>query len=61
MARALAGQIDLYLFDRGYAGLAMQEDGSANLCMAVHRSRLQEAGTPADLLAELGRAIPALG
>ncbi len=61
MARALAGQIDLYLFDRGYAGLAMQEDGSANLCMAVHRSRLQEAGTPADLLAELGRAMPVLG
>ena len=60
-ARALAGQIDLYLFDRGYAGLAMQEDGSANLCMAVHRSRLQAAGSPADLLAVLGREMPALG
>ena len=61
LARDLAGRIDLYLFDRGYAGLAMQEDGSANLCMAVHRSRLQAAGSPADLLALLGREMPALG
>jgi len=61
LAKALAGRIDLYLFDRGYAGLALQEDGSANLCMAVHRSRLQDAGSPADLLATLGREMPALG
>lgn len=61
LARSLAGRIDLHLFDRGYAGLALQEDGSANLCMAVHRSRLQAAGTPADLLAALGEEMPALG
>ena len=57
----LAGWIELHLFDRGYAGLALQEDGSANLCLAVHRSRLQDAGTPALLLAELGRESPQLG
>jgi flavin-dependent dehydrogenase len=59
--RALAGRIELHLFDRGYAGIALQEDGSANLCMAVHRSRLHAAGTPADLLAALGRELPRLG
>jgi len=57
----LAGHIELHLFDRGYAGLVLQEDGSANLCLAVHRSRLTAAGTPARLLEELGRESPQLG
>ena len=61
LSKALAGGIELHLFDRGYAGLAMQEDGTANLCMAVHRSRLQAAGSPAQLLEALGRDMPALG
>lgn len=61
LTRALADGIELHLFDRGYAGLAMQEDGTANLCMAVHRSRLQAAGSPAQLLEALGRDMPALG
>ena len=61
LSRSLAGGIELHLFDRGYAGLAMQEDGTANLCMAVHRSRLQAAGSPAQLLEALGRDMPALG
>ncbi len=61
LTRALSGRIELHLFDRGYAGIALQEDGSANVCMAVHRSRLQAAGSPADLLAELGRAMPRFG
>lgn len=52
--------IELHLFDRGYAGLVLQEDGSANLCMAVRRSRLRAAGTAAALLAELGREVPRL-
>ncbi|MCU6454232.1 FAD-dependent monooxygenase [Sphingomonas sp. A2-49] len=60
LTAALAGRIELYLFDRGYAGIALQEDGSANLCMAVHRSRLHAAGSPHDLLAALGRAQPQL-
>nr|WP_277998397.1 FAD-dependent monooxygenase [Sphingomonas liriopis] len=61
LTRALGERIELHLFDRGYAGIALQEDGSANLCMAVHRSRLHEAGSPAALLAMLGAAHPRLG
>ncbi len=61
LRRALVNRIELHLFDRGYAGIALQEDGSANICMAVHRSRLQAAGSPAALLAMLGRELPRLG
>lgn len=58
----IGANIELHLFDRGYAGLLMQEDGSANLCMAVRKSRLAEAGgRPATLLAELVAANPHLG
>ena len=53
--------IELHLFDRGYVGLALQEDGSANLCLAVHRSRLQSAGSPTALLDTLARENPVLG
>ncbi|MEG3088875.1 NAD(P)/FAD-dependent oxidoreductase [Sphingomonas sp. PB4P5] len=52
--------IELHLFDRGYAGIVLQEDGTANLCMAVHRSRLTEAGDPEKLLAMLGATLPRL-
>lgn len=45
------GAVELFLFDRGYAGLVLQEDGTANLCLAVHKSRLAEAGgQPAALI-----------
>jgi len=61
-AAAAADAIELYLFDRGYAGLVVQEDGSANLCLAVRRSRLREAGgSPDALLATIGREAPAFG
>jgi flavin-dependent dehydrogenase len=53
--------IELHMIDRGYAGLVMQEDGSCNLCMAVHRSRLNEAGDPEKLLITIGHEVPALG
>jgi len=59
--RMVDGTIELHLFDRGYAGLARQEDGTVNCCMAVHRSRLSEAGSPASLLDILGRESSALG
>ena len=59
---AITGVIELHLFDRGYAGLVRQEDGTANLCMAVRRSRLAEAGgDPQALLAALARESPLLG
>ncbi|GAA0276737.1 hypothetical protein GCM10009127_16860 [Alteraurantiacibacter aestuarii] len=47
----LAGAIELHLFDAGYAGIIMQEDGSANICLAVRKSMLARAGgDPARLL-----------
>jgi flavin-dependent dehydrogenase len=59
--RLVGDAIELHLVDRGYAGLVRQEDGSVNLCMAIHRSRLAAAGSPAALLGALGRDHPALG
>jgi flavin-dependent dehydrogenase len=61
LARLVGDAVELHLFRRGYAGIARQEDGSVNLCLAVRRSRLAAAGSPAALLAELGRDNPALG
>ena len=60
---ALVGSsIELHLFDRGYVGLLLQEDGRANLCLAVRKSRLNQAGgKPETLLRQLGDAVPALG
>lgn len=58
----LAHHIELHLFDRGYAGLVLRENGMANLCMAVRKSLLTEAGgSPGDLLARLARHNPVLG
>ncbi len=61
LTRLVGDAIELHLFDRGYAGLVLQEDGSANLCLAVHRSRLTEAGGAEALLRALGEEVPALG
>jgi len=61
LSRRLGQAIELHLFDRGYAGLVRQEDGTANLCMAVQRSRLREAGDPEALLLALAAESPALG
>ena len=59
--RALVGDaIELHLFDRGYCGIVLQEDGSANACLAVHRSRLRGAGDPGALLREIAAEAPAL-
>lgn len=59
--RLIGEAVELHLFDRGYAGLVRQEDGSGNLCLAVHKSRLDEAGgDPAALLRALGDALPRL-
>jgi menaquinone-9 beta-reductase len=53
LARLVGDSVELLLFDRGYVGVALQEDGSANVCLAVRRSRLRDAGSPAALLAQL--------
>ena len=61
LARDLDGTIELHLFRRGYAGLLLQEDGSANLCLSVAQSRLREAGGhPEALIAALAREAPRL-
>lgn len=61
LTRSVGDRVELHLFDRGYAGCALQEDGSANLCLAVRRSRLTEAGSPAALLMALADEAPQLG
>ncbi len=60
---ALAGgAIELQLFDRGYCGLVLQEDGSGNLCMAVRKSRLAEAdGDPLTLFRQVASENPSFG
>jgi flavin-dependent dehydrogenase len=60
MARALEGVIELHLFDGGYAGLLLQEDGSANLCLSAARRRLKAAGGIRQLIGELADELPAL-
>lgn len=60
--RLIGDAVELHLFDRGYAGLVRQEGGGANLCLAVHKSRLDAVGgQPAALLRALGDAHPMLG
>ncbi len=58
LARALAGTIELHLYDGGYAGMLLQEDGRANLCLSVTQARLGE-GRDA-WLAGLAERAPAL-
>jgi flavin-dependent dehydrogenase len=59
-ARALAGTIELHLYDGGYAGLLLQEDGMVNLCLSVSRARMAEASAPAALIGELAGEAPLL-
>lgn len=44
-AAALGGRIELILFQGGYAGLQMVENGQANLCLLADRARLRAAGS----------------
>ncbi|WP_028966006.1 NAD(P)/FAD-dependent oxidoreductase [Sphingomonas phyllosphaerae] len=59
VAHCVGDAIELHLFDRGYAGVVLQEDGSANVCLAIRRSRLAEAGSTDALLAALATELPA--
>ncbi len=58
LGAALDGMIELHLFDRGYAGLLVQEDGTINLCLSVKRSRV--GAGPEALLAGLAADAPRL-
>ncbi|MDT9599708.1 FAD-dependent monooxygenase [Sphingosinicella sp. GR2756] len=57
---SLEGVIELHLFDGGYAGLLLQEDGSANLCLSVARQSMKRAGGIENLVAEIAARAPAL-
>ena len=50
LTSALDGVIELHVFRHGYAGLLLQEDGAANLCLSVARSRFVAAGGTGDAL-----------
>jgi flavin-dependent dehydrogenase len=54
----LAGTVELHLYNGGYAGLLVQEDGAANLCLSVAQARI--AGGREALLTELLREAPLL-
>jgi len=58
--QALEGVIELHLFEGGYAGLLLQEDGRTNLCLSAARERLREAGGVEPLIASLAAELPAL-
>lgn len=61
LAGLLADRIEIHLFHGGYLGVVLQEDGSANFCMAVRKSRLARAdGRPAALFAQLAGESPFL-
>jgi flavin-dependent dehydrogenase len=58
----LDGVVEMVMFGGGYAGLQLVEDGQANLCLLVTRSRFDRAGRSWEvLLAELCRETPPLG
>jgi len=61
LMRQLDGVIELHCFRGGYAGLALQEDSRANLCLAVRQSRFDECGKqPTALLQSLEAELPSL-
>jgi flavin-dependent dehydrogenase len=59
LSEALEGVIELHLYEGGYAGLLLQEDGTANLCLSASRTRLKEAGGIEPLVARLAGELPA--
>jgi len=62
LAQLVGDAIELHFFPGGYAGIVLQEDGAANICLALRKSLLAEAGgTPRALLLALGEAHPAFG
>lgn len=60
--QALIGdRIELHMVEGGYVGLLLQEDGCANFCMAIRKSRLAAAGgRPVALFHQLADQSPAL-
>ncbi len=62
LTQLLDGTIELHLFPKGYAGIVVQEDGSANICLALRKSQLAEAGgNPRALLDRMADEHPKFG
>lgn len=61
-AASLAGTVEVHLFDGGYCGVSVVEDGSVNVCLLAHERVLQSADGTAlrDLPAFLSRLSPSL-
>jgi len=58
----VANRIELHLFEGGYAGVVLQEHGSANVCLAVRKSLLAASGgEPRRMLESLAGQHPAFG
>ena len=56
---AIGDAIELHLFEGGYAGIVVQEDGSANVCLAVRKNLLSRSGgRPLELLHRLAEENP---
>lgn len=54
LSALVSDAVELHLFESGYAGIVLQEDGSANVCLALRKSLLANAGgDPWQLLDEL--------
>ncbi len=61
LAEPLDRVIELHLFEGGYAGLLLQDDARANLCLSVARERLNRAGGIEGLVTELADELPVFG
>ncbi len=60
LSRLCGETIELHLFERGYCGIVLQEGGRGNLCLAVRKSRLADAGgDPTALLTQWAAESPA--
>lgn len=58
---ALAGQVELFLMDRSYAGLELIEDGIGNLCLLLPRAVVAQLGAEWSALQNhLSLALPSL-
>lgn len=61
VTRTLLGQVELFLFQRGYAGLAVVEGGIANLCLLLPGSVVAGIGPGWDTLRDfLTSSLPGL-
>jgi menaquinone-9 beta-reductase len=55
---ALRGFIELFLFNGGYGGLSLVENGIANFCLVVRRPVLRKAGGWPELLEAIRNEVP---